>query len=212
MFKHSILAVLAATGAAHAAPVLVEIHGDVYFNGINDGTLSGVDAGETVTYSFTLDSDAFVNGSFPTRGYAVNMDSFVLNFSGGTSIGLSDSFSAPLYFVVRDNDPAVDGFFLSQGLDFPSDIALDQAGRFGDFGATFSVSYTGDTLSSLDILGALGSYDFSGLTVFGMGINDGPIESVLGIDFNHMTITAVPAPSAAALLGLGGLAAVRRRR
>lgn len=201
-----------AAGTAAATPVLVEIHGDVYFNGINDGTLSAVNAGETVVYSFTVDSNNFVDGSFPTRGYAIDLESFALTFSGGTTIGLNDGFAGPAYFVLRDNDPAVDGFFLSQGLDFPSGMPLNQAGRFGDFAATFSVSYPEDFLPSLDILDAVGYYDFTGLSVFGMGIDDGPIEGVLGIDYNHMTITAVPAPSALALIGLGGLVAGRRRR
>lgn len=205
-------ALAAATLTAGATPILVEIHGDVYGNQVSSGTLGNVNAGETVTYSFTLDSDDFVNGSFPTRGYAIDLNSFALNFSGGTSIGLSPSFAGPAYFVIRDNDPAVDGFFLSQGLDFPSGMDLDQAGAFGNFAASFNVSYTGDTLSSLDILGAVGSYDFTGLTVFGMGIDDGPFEGVVGIDFSSMTISVVPAPSAMALLGLGGLTVARRRR
>ncbi len=206
-------AVLAAsTLAANATPVLVEIRGEVYGNQINEGVLGNVNAGETVTYSFTVDSGNFVNGFFPTRGYVINQDSFTLNFSGGTSIGLNPGFAGPAYFVLRDNDPAVDGFFLSQGLDFPSGMPLAQAGRFGDFEASFSVAYPQDFLPSLDILDAVGFYDFTGLSVFGMGIDDGPIEGVLGIDFVSMTISVVPAPSAMALLGLGGLVAVRRRR
>lgn len=197
---------------ARATPVLVEIRGDVFSNQVSTGPLGNVNAGETVTYSFTLDSEDFVNGSFPTRGYAINLNSFALNFSSGTSIGLSPSFAGPAYFVIRNNDPATDGFFLSQGLDFPSGLDLNQSGVFGNFAASFSVSYTGDTLSSLNILDAVGTYDFTGLTVFGMGIDDGPFEGVVGIDFSSMTISVVPAPSAMALLGLGGLTLVRRRR
>lgn len=213
MTKIIIAAMLAAgTLTAGATPILVEIHGDVYGNQVSTGPLGNVNAGETVTYSFTLDSEDFVNGSFPTRGYAINLNSFALNFSGGTNIGLSPSFAGPAYFVIRNNDPAADGFFLSQGLDFPTGLSLDQAGVFGNFAASFSVSYTGDTLSSLNILDAVGSYDFTGLTAFGMGIDDGPFEGVVGIDFSSMTISVVPAPSAMALLGLGGLTIVRRRR
>lgn len=197
---------------AQATPVLVEIRGDVFSNQINSGALGAVNAGETVTYSFTVDSGDFVNGSFPTRGYAIDLSSFALNFSGGTSIGLAPSFAGPAYFVIRNNDPAVDGFFLSEGLDFPSGLDLDQAGVFGNFAAAFNVGYSGDTLSSLDILDAVGTYDFTGLKVFGMGIDDGPFEGVLGIDFSSMTISIVPAPSALALLGLGGLTLARRRR
>ncbi len=201
-----------AAGTAAAAPVLVEINGVVYGNQINPAPLGDVNPGETATISFLVDTDNFVNGSFPTRGYAIDPGSFSVDFSGGTSIGANPGFAGPAYFVVRNNDPAADGFFLSQGLDFPSDIPLAQAGAFGDFGARFNVSYTGDTLDSLDIADAAGTYDFTGLTVFGMGINDGPFEDVLGIDFSSMTITVVPAPSALALVGLGGLVAGRRRR
>jgi hypothetical protein len=203
---------IAGATQAGATPVLVEIRGDVYSNQVSSGTLGNVNAGETVTYSFTLDSNNFVNGSFPTRGYAIDLNSFVLNFSGGTTIGLSPSFVGPAYFVIRNNDPAVDGFFLSQGLDFPTGLALNQAGIFGNFAAAFSVGYSGDTLSSLDILDAVGSYNFTGLQVFGMGIDDGPFEGVVGIDFSSMIISVVPAPSAMALLGLGGLTLARRRR
>lgn len=206
------LAALALTaGVAAATPVLVEIHGDVYFNGVNTGPLGGVSAGETVTYSFTVDSENYLDGSFPTRGYAIDLGSFALNFSGGVSIGLSEGFVGPAYFVLRDNDPAVDGFFLSQGLDFPAGLPLAQAGVFGDFQATFNVSYPQEFLASLDILGAVGSYDFTGLSVFGMGIEDGPANAV-GIDFASMTISIIPAPSALGLLGLAGGAALRRRR
>ncbi len=213
-FKTITAAALLTAGAipAHAAPVLVEIRGDVFSNQVNSGILGDVNAGETVTYSFTVDSTNFVNGSFPTRGYAIDLDSFLLTFSGGASIGLSPAFAGPAYFVIRDNDPAVDGFFLSQGLDFPSGLDLNQAGVFGNFAASFNVGYQGDTLSSLDILDTVGTYDFTGLKVFGMGIDDGPFEGVVGIDFSSMTISVVPAPSGAALLGLAGLAIARRRR
>ena len=202
----------AATTAATATPVLVEINGVVWGNQINAAPLGDVNPGETGTISFTVDTADFVDGSFPTRGYAIDLSSFSLDFSGGTSIAINPGFTGPAYFVLRNNDPAVDGFFLSQGLDFPADIPLAQAGGFGDFGVRFNVSYTGDTLDSLDIADAAGTYDFTGLTVFGMGVNDGPFEDVLGMDFSSMTITVIPAPPALALLGLGGLAAGRRRR
>lgn len=197
---------------ATATPVLVEINGDVFSNQINPGVLGTVNPGETVTYSFLVDSNTFTDGSFPTRGYNIDLSSFNLTFSGGASIGASPAYFGPAYFVLRNNDPAVDGFFISQGLDFPSGIPLDQAGFFDNFGAAFSVGYTGDTLDSFDILDAVGTYDFTGLTNFGMGIDDGPFEGVLGIDFSSMTISVVPTPSSIAMLGLAGLAATRRRR
>lgn len=208
----AIALVAAAAATASADTVLVEIHGDVWGNQINAAPLGDVNPGETGTISFNLDTNNFANGTFPTRGYAIDLNSFSFTFSGGTSVGINPAFAGPAYFVVRDNDPVADGFFLSQGLDFPSDIPLAQTGVFGDFGARFNVSYTGDTLNSLNVADAAGTYDFTGLTVFGMGINDGPFEDVLGMDFSSMTITVIPAPSALAMLGFGGLVATRRRR
>lgn len=74
----------------------------------------------------------------------------------------------------------------------------------------FRVGYTGGTLGSLDILDALGTYDFTGLTVFGYNLWTGsPDNVVLDIEFTHMTITPAPATLLAfAPLILG----LRRRR
>lgn len=196
--------------------VLVEIHGDVYFNGINRGEFQNVNAGETMTYSFELNSVDYVDGSFPVRGYTIDMSTFQVAFSGGTVVQVANPYPAGFTpsFVVRNNDPMADGFFITDGSvdGFPNGVATDQAGVFGNFLATFNVSYLGDTIDSLDILDAAGTYDYTGLTVFGLGIDDGPIEDVLGADFSHMTISIIPAPSSLALVGLGGLVATRRRR
>ena len=202
--------------AGTANDVLVEVHGDVYYNGVNSGAFAGVTAGETVTYSFQLSSSNYIDGSFPVRGYVIDASTFSLNFSGGTTIGIQDPYPAgfqPL-FVLRDNDPVADGFFITDGgVDgFPQGVSTEVAGVFGNFLAGFSVSYLGDTLNSLDITDAFGEYDYTGLTVFGMGINDGPIESVLGIDFSGMSISQIPAPSGLVVAGFGGLMVARRRR
>lgn len=196
--------------------ILVEIHGDVYGNQISSGAFGNVNAGERMTYSFELNSTNFVNGSFPVRGYTIDISTFQVAFSGGTVVQAQNPYPAgsePI-FVLRDNDPMVDGFFLTDGSvdGFPGGIATDQVGVFGNFLATFNVSYVGDTLSSLDINDAIGTYDFTGLTVFGLGIDDGPFEDVLGADFSSMTISAIPAPST--MLGLApiGMLAIRRRR
>ena len=207
-------AIAAACGTASAQDILVTINGDVYGNQINNGTLSAVSPGETAAYSFLINASNYNDDpSFPTRGYEIDLSSFQVAFSGGTTIGLDPAFTGPAYFVVRESDPVADGFFISSNsTGFPADMPLAHAGVFDQFAARFSVSYTGDTLTTLDILDAVGTYDYDGLTVFGMGINDGPIEGVLGIDFASMTIEIVPAPASAAMLGFGGLVAARRRR
>jgi hypothetical protein len=207
----AILIAAAATASASADLYNVQIHGDVFFNGTTVGEMATVNAGETVTYSFNVDSDSTITGGFPTLGYEIDASSFSVSFSGGASFGLAAGFG-PSYFVIRESDPVADGFFISQGPDFPSNLDLDEDGRFGPYNARFNVSYTGDTLTTLDIADAVGTYDFTGLTVFGTGIGDGFIDDVVGIDFSSMSISLVPAPSAMALLGLGGLVGARRRR
>lgn len=202
--------------AGTANDILVQINGDVYSNQISSGVFSNVNAGESMTYSFELSSSTFVDGTFPVRGYSIDLSTFSVSFSGGTVVQAQDPYPAGFepIFVLRDNDPMVDGFFITDGSvdGFPAGIATDQAGVFGNFLATFNVSYLGDTLNSLDITDAVGTYDFTGLTVFGLGIDDGPFEDALSADFSSTTISIVPAP--ATMMGLTPLAMLvtRRRR
>jgi hypothetical protein len=169
--------------------VRVTVHGDVVFNQINPAPLSAVQSGESATMTFLLDTDFFENHpTLPTRGYAIDKESFVLSFDSA-SIGLQDPFpggQAP-YFVIRDNDPAVDGFLVTNNLANPFGVPLDSTGSFGQFVDNFYVTYGGSTLPSLDLLDALGSYDFTGLTVFNWNIDDGPFQAMV-IDFASMTI------------------------
>ena len=142
-----------------------------------------------------------------TSGPEVDASSALVEY--GSTIGLQNPFPAGQtpYFVIRDNDPAVDGFFVSTNVDFPLGTPIDQTGIFDQFVNNFSVTYTGDTLNSLDILDALGTYDFTGLTVFNWTVDDGPFQP-LGIVFEQMTISALAAPEPGTLVLLGfGLAA-----
>ena len=175
----------------------VTINGVVEFNQIGAPPLGTVAPGETVTLSFQIDSENFVDSlSFPTRGYEIDQTSFLLAFSGGTSIGLQDPFPGGQtpYFVIRDNDPAVDGFFVSTNIDFPTGVPLQQTGFFEQFRNNFSVTYNGNTLSSLDIADAEGKYDFAGLNVFNWTIDDGPANAA-GFNFSNLTIARVPEPT-----------------
>ena len=202
---------LAAT--THAGVVVeVVITGQVEFNQISAPPLGLMNTNDAIEISFLLDSDDFVNGtSFPTRGYVIDQASFSFT-AGAASLGLQNPYAGTPYFILRDNDPAADGFLFGTDPDvgFPNGIGLDQAGIFEDFRANYSVTYEGDTLSSLDILDAVGTYDFTGLTVFGFGILDGPFDAA-GFIFEQMTITAIPAPAALAVLAPFGLVARRRR-
>ena len=182
---------------AHAGTqVMVTITGEVEFNQINRPPMDAVGFGETATMRFVVDSDVFTDSEFfPTRGYHIDPWSYSLTFDSA-AVELQDPFPAGQtpYFVIRDNDPAVDGFFTATNVNFPfgAGLPLNSSGIFGQFQDSFRVTYTGDTLPSLDILDALGTYDFTNLTVFGWTIEDGPFEAMF-ILFSQMTIEAVPA-------------------
>jgi len=195
-----------ASAAEARVPVQVDIYGTVIFNGITAPPLGTVTAGQTAHMSFEVDSTVFID-SIPgdVRAYDIIAATYSLSFSGGSSVGLGGS---PAYFAVRDGDPVADGFFVSQSTTNLGGVPLTQA----PFQTDFHNSYEGSTLSSVDILSALGTYDFDGLTVFGYTVwAFSPDNIAMEIDFTHMTIAAVPAP--ATFLALAPLAfGLRGRR
>jgi hypothetical protein len=177
---------------AQAATVAVEITGEVEYNQVNFGAFADVNSGDPVTILFQVDSDLFMNSaSFPTRGYDIDVMSFSMTL-GSVTVGLQDPYPAGQipYFVLRNNDPAVDGFFFANNnVDWPfPDPPLDELGIFGQFGSHYEVGYVEETLSSLDILDAVGSYDFTGLTNFYFVVSDGPFDAI-GLIFGQMTIS-----------------------
>ncbi|MFT5478573.1 MAG: hypothetical protein ACI8Y8_003941 [Planctomycetota bacterium] len=189
------LVAVTATPTALAETVTVTLQGVVEDNQIGTGDLGGADVDDPVTLTFRVDSDGFTNSaSFPTRGYDIDMPSFAMAL-GGAVVNLQSPFPAGQtpYFTLRDNDPAVDGFFVATSVDFPIGVPLDEVGSLGNFIGNFSVAYRGTTISSLDILDAVGSYDFTGLSVFNWTVDDGPFNPML-ITFQSMTITRGSAP------------------
>lgn len=207
-------ALFAAT--ANAAIVQVDVEGTVDFGSFPFATSWGAfSSGDPVVMSFQLDSDNFVDsGLFPVRGYEVIQSSYSLSINGN-SVGLpgTQPFGATPYFVLRNDDPAVDGFFLGTNVDgFPNGIATAEAGGLADnLNSLFSVTYEGTRLDSLDILDATGTYDFSGLSVFNWGLEDGPVQPV-GFIFDQWSISVVPAPASLLAMAPLGLIAGRRRR
>jgi hypothetical protein len=178
----TLIATVIAGTARAGTPVSVTATGVVEFNQIGDPPLGNVNSGDPVTMTFAVDSDVFFDSP------DISMASFSLVL-GMEELTLQMPFPAGQtpYFVIRDNDPAVDGFFVSTNVDFPFGVPISQTGIFGQFLDNFLVTYEGDTLPSLDILDALGTYDFTGLTVFGWSIDDGPFQAMF-IIFEEMTI------------------------
>jgi hypothetical protein len=201
-----ILAMLLSAAPILAATVNVEIFGTVEYEQVNFGQFANVHPGDQIVVSFAVDSETYISGSFPTRAYAIDLASFTLDI-GSVTVGLQDPFPAGQtpYFVLRDNDPAVDGFFLSLGPDNPFALPLSEPANFDDyFGAAFSVGYTGDSLGSLSILDAVGNYEYDGLTNFNFAIVDGPFDAI-GCIFEQMVITSGVATQGATMGGIKAL-------
>jgi hypothetical protein len=202
--------------AVHAAPVKVQIDGVVDYNVIKGG-LDGIPSGAPTSMSFMLDSTDYVDsGSFPTRGYTIDLSSFSMTVGGvAISMDIPQPGGVDAYFVLRDNDPAIDGFFISLGsVDWPFPLSVhipDLAPAHDlDFSYTFA---DGDTLSSLDILDAVGTYGPPNVSAYLWALGRFGNN---GAEFSPETITisAVPEPSSVALMALGGLMVgfmVRRR-
>lgn len=195
----AILSALLVAGAVEAGPLVeVTVQGTVEFNGITAPPLGDADPGEPITVHFVVDAAKFTDSpSFPTRGYEIDKSTFSISFPS-SSIGLQSPFPGGQkpYFVLRNNDPAVDGFLISTSYDFPLGVPLNQTGVFGKFVHNWYVTYDGTTLPSLDILDALGVYTFDGLTVFNWSVEDGPAQP-MGVLFEQLEIALSGAPGEA---------------
>lgn len=205
---------LAAAATANAATVKIEVTGPVQFCVIQ-GALAPVPDGAPVSMSFSVDSNNFADSpNFPTRGYEIDLSSFAMNVGGVNIPIISPTPSGqPAYFVLRNNDPAVDGFFISDGnVDFPFPLAVTIPGLAPVHDLDFHVGYSNGTqISSLNILDAVGTYDLSSigsyLWTIGRFGNAGA-----EFDYQKITIAVVPEPMAVALPAVGALIAIRRRR
>lgn len=208
-------AVLAATSwvPASAAGVHVEIRGSVDYNVIR-GDLAGIPSGAPVVLGFDLDSSDYVDSpNFPTRGYRIDLASFDMNF-GGVHIGLDNPQPyGDAYFVLRDNDPAVDGFFMSQGsVEWPLSLTVHVPGLAPEHEFDFSRTFdNATTLHSLNILDAVGTYGFENMSsyLWTIGRFGNPGAEVA---YESISITAVPEPATLALIGAGLLVVMRRAR
>ncbi len=187
------LSAMVANASLASTPVQVEITGTVEFNQITVGELEEVMDGAPVSLTFMVHATSFVESvNFPTRGYIIDANSFNLQI-GGVSVGLQNPFpvgQSPL-FVIRDNDPAVDGFYISTDVDFPVGVPTDETGLITQFMNNFSVTYLMDPLPSLDILDALGTYDFTNISSFNWALDDGPFQAMF-ILFAQLEISLPP--------------------
>jgi hypothetical protein len=195
MKKLAIALAITLLGATATQASLVEVsaRGQVLFNGITTPPLNAVTAGQTARMLFTVDSGNFVEGvPGDTRGYVIDQPTFALTFSGGVSVGLLNPFPGgeTPYFTLVDGFPVSDGFFVSTSPVSPGGVPLAQS----PIQANLDLGYVGTTLGSLDILAAIGSYGFTGLTRFSFNLwRISPDNVVMEIDFTDLSI-ATPLP------------------
>ncbi len=197
--KHLLVLITALTLMASvslADIVSVEFIGSVEWNQINQGIFADVNSGDPVYASFTLDSDIWEpspNG-YGVRGYPIDVTSFDLTIGSVGPVHLVNPQpnGETSYFNIRNDDPVADGLFISNQLEWDNLLPkLDVPGGLDPFFSfIWSIGYTGDTFSSLDIMDCLGTYDFTGLTSFYTGVKDSWADPI-GI-VPEMTIISSP--------------------
>jgi hypothetical protein len=184
---------VAVSSAALAVTVTVECIGEVEYNQVSSGIFGAVNPGDPVYAGFLIDSDNYIDSpNYNVRGYPIDLASFELDIGSvqGVPLVIPQPGGATPYFVIRNDDPGADGFFLSTNIDWPSgNPMVDVPGQIDPyFGFHWEVGYTGDTLSSLDVLDAVGTYTFDGLTSFYTGIQDAWIDAI-GLIYGQTVIT-----------------------
>lgn len=216
MFRDTLVALLVFVGvtAARADLINVTVTGTVTFRASNLGApLSGVAVGNTGVMSFQVDSANFVDGiPGDLRSYPIIESTFALEFqSSGVTVGLVDPFPTGQtpYFTIVEGFPVGDGFFVSTFTTSPGGVPISQS----PLQANLDLGYEGTTLTSLNILDVQGTYGFGGLTRFGYNIWQASPDNVrLDMDFESLTIQAIPEPAQGCFLAVTGLVALLRRR
>ena len=134
-------------------------------------------------------------------------------FNGGTSLGVvrdgaTGVGSNLVNNTVLSEASVADGFTFTFVLRDGSYDAFT-TGLLDDTGANFDLNLTNETLTVLDILP-----DFNDFLTDGVGINGSILGPSVGFTINSATVEVevVPEPSSTALLGLGGLALLTRRK
>ncbi len=186
--------------------------GEVDYNVIG-GAMAGTPSGTPVTMSFLLDSGVYTDsGNYPVRGYNIDVSSMTMQV-GSVSVAINNPQTDTAYFVLRNNDPAVDGFYLSSGgVDWPAPLECTIPGLNPVHELNAEVGFSDSThWNSLNILDAVGTYDQTNLSSYywAIGRFGNPGAEYV---YETVTIESVPEPATIAALGFGAAALIRRRR
>lgn len=181
--------------------------------------LAGTAAAQTVNISADVTSiteGGTINWTVSVTGLtAANyVQVYDFNLDASADLGTASTFATAMSAVVGPTAGTAAGASIMGASGGQSTLIDPLNAVFGDaVVGTFSVatSGTGDLSYSLSDGGVLGADIIRART----GSDLGPIAfegSQFAVNSDTVTIRPVPTPASAALLGLGGLAAVRRRR
>lgn len=188
-------------GVSPIITVHVEIKGTVEFNAFASGALAGVPANAPASIRFDVTTDNWVNSpTYPVRGYRIETGTFRFNAGSATvPLTLPVPGGATPFFVIRDNDPAVDGFVLSTNVDIPVGLPVNTGvtNCTLDFLRTFDV---GTVFPSRNILSILGYYGFEQMSSFDWSINRGP-GTPMGMIYESIRLWRACAADVASLGG-----------
>ncbi len=177
-------------------------------------TSSAMTVDSTTTTSFTL--SVYADADF---GTAIAGGGFSLSAVGGAGIVTDMVGSTPDWAALgfQDNGHAGDGNYnglIFGQLIFPPFIPAAPESMLGSgpvLVGTFAVTIAADSAGVVDWSTGGGVGPFV-LEVFTDDGGSGVMTQLTDLDFGGVSVNVVPAPSAMALLGLGGLVAGRRRR
>ncbi len=177
-------------------------------------TSSAMTVDSTTTTSFTL--SVYADADF---GTAIAGGGFSLSAVGGAGIVTDMVGSTPDWAALgfQDNGHAGDGNYnglIFGQLIFPPFIPAAPESMLGSgpvLVGTFAVTIAADSAGVIDWSTGGGVGPFV-LEVFTDDGGSGVMTQLTDLDFGGVSVNVVPAPSAMALLGLGGLVAGRRRR
>jgi hypothetical protein len=182
-------AVALAHAVASADIVHVTITGTVEFNNFPGGTLAPARAGDPVVMQFDVDSTNYVDSqTYPTRGYIVNPATFRFQ-AGAGSMSLPNPLpgNTHAYFMLRNNDPVVDGFVFGSSVDEEVPLPVN-IGGVSNINTRFLRTFTvGTVLPSLDILDAIGHWDSEYMSSFDWAVSLGG-EDLMYVDYTSITI------------------------
>ena len=201
--------------AAPAAPIRVTITGQVESNGFTSGTFAGIPGGANgapVTLVIDLNSENFLDSAaFPNRVRGYRFGPANLRFTVGPVTVPMRSDITTAYFCIRNNDPRADGFFISRGTDIPVELPLVMTPN--NFGVAFSRTFGAippppssapdATLTSVNLLDALGFWGFENISSYNFTVQRGDNQTPMIITYQTIRIQRA-ACNPADITGIGG--------